>query len=341
MPLVVAIRPRSPRASAPFTPVPPTPPPPPTPGGIEPNPAETAWTLGAGGAVASPSVAPGFAMGLATVLLNAGVVVPYTSGAVLDASVWRGGEEASLFSPAVAWIDATMGTLTLGIAVGQSSGLEQGKYRLQVGVTGVGGVRSLAYDGWLEVGDSPGNVAAPLAWCDYEDMLLYSDAIKSLGGSRGVDLTAFLAQRAEETAKRSREMVIRYRQRPGYTRVRQSTPDPIIGQDPANAAAVALSKGDLTTALATVGGIVLEEKLREIIARGAIALVLGRQTTVGNSQAYRQEAAEQRSRADELFKCYQAQIHTASPIVSPSPIGPVSDFLIDRDCILLPPGTSP
>jgi hypothetical protein len=317
--------------------------------GPEPNPAETVFTLGPGGAVWSGSVASGFALSLATTLLNGGVVLSYPDSAALDASVWRGGGEASLFSPAVAWSLPAAGAFTLAISAGQTTNLEAGSYRLQVGVT-VGGVRSLAFDGPIEVTDTVGTVAPAMTWCAADDMLLYSDQIRSLQSSRGADVTGFLAQRGQATSKRSRAMVNRYRPRNGFVRVRQNQMDPILDtMDVPNPTAVPPSKADLTTALATLGGIVLEEKIVEIVARDAIALVLRRQATSANARAYLEEAEAQVAMADDLFRCYQAQVITATPIGvgvvvtiegTPTSAG-FSNFLIDHDCVILPEGTAP
>ncbi len=314
------------------SPIPPTP-------GIEPNPDETVWTLGTGGAVVSPAVAPGFSVTLATVLLNNGVPLSYTSSATLDASVWPGGNEPASFSPSVAWITPASATLTLVITAAQSASVDQGKYRMQVGVT-VSGVRSLAYDGWLLVGSEPGSTAYFQPWATVEDMRLSSTTIDTLLNKQA-DITNFLGQLVEASLEILRWIVLRYNPRPGYTLVRMNVPDIISGLDVAMPGAVPIGKYLLTQCLNTVGGIVLEAKLRRMVAKYAIALVLRRQATGGNAEVYRKEADACMQWVLDTFEDYQAIIYSATPVVSPSPIGAIQNFLIDADCVLLPSGTSP
>lgn len=303
---------------------------------IEPNPDETAWTLGVGGAIVTPWVVVGAGVTLATTLMNNGVSVPFGDSAVLDASVWPGGGETATFSPLANWISAIGGTLTLIVTDAQAATLTAGVYRMQLGITPVGGVRVIGYDGWLTVRPAVGTTAAPLAWCDESDVLLYATSVLSLQAVKAAnDASGYLLHRVQATQKTSRKIVKRYNPRLGFVRTRHNTPDPILGElDYVEAVQVFPSKDDVTAALGVVGGVVLEEQLREIIARWAIALILRRSATSGNAAVYRQEAMEQEAMADDIFHCYQAQM------VSASPIGGNTRFLLDMDCIILPAGTS-
>lgn len=304
-----------------------------------PNPAETTWTIGAtpgSGAIATLSVVQGFAVIYSTTLYNAGEVVAFASDATLDAVAWPGGDEAAVIAPTVAWVSSSAGTLTLAISSGQSAGVADGVYRIQVGVTPSGGARVLAFDGTLTVLNTASNVSPPIVWCQESDMLICSSTIKSLLGRPEVnDATGFLLQRVWATQLVARKIVTRYMPRPGFVLTRQNTMDPIVGQDLAIPTAVPPSKNDLTASTNTNGGIVLEERLREIVARTAVGLVLRRQSTGGNGKDYVAEAEAQEGMAMDVFHCYQAQM------VSASPIGGNSNFLIDMDCIILPAGTSP
>lgn len=300
-----------------------------------PNPAETVWTLDSTGAVVSPSVVIGFAVTLNTTLMNNGVVVSYSDTPTIDAAVWVGGDEAALFAPTMTVISATLGTISLAISAAQSSATFEGTYRLQVGVTD-GAVRSVAYDGFLVVLPSTGDVVPTIVWCQESDMILRSTAIRSMQTTRQTnDATGFLLQREEATLEWTRRIVKRYNPRPGFILTRQNTVDIISGQDVALPGALAPSKEDLTTALSTFGGIVLEAQLRQIVARYAIALVLRRQATGASSRDFVMEADAQEKMAEDLFNCYQANIVTAAPI------GGNTNFLIDADCIILPAGTAP
>lgn len=304
---------------------------------LEPNPAETVWTLGVGGAIVSPSVVSGAGILLATTLYNNGSIVGFTSADVLDSSVWGSGNAPVSIVPVVDWISAPGGTLTLFISPGQSAFIAPGIYRMQVGVTPAGASRLIAYDGILEVLATVGAIAAPIVWCDDSDVLLYATSPLSLQAVKAAnDATGFLTQRANATSKLLRRIIKGYNPRFGFVRTRMNTPDPITQElDVVVPGSVYPSKADLTTALNTPGGIVLEEQLREIIARHAISLILRRQATGGSGDKYAAEAAAQESMAEEQYHCYQAQM------VSASPIGGNTRFLIDMDCIILPAGTAP
>lgn len=304
---------------------------------IVPNPAETTWSIGAeSGAIAALSVVQGFAITYATTLYNAGEVVSFASNAMLDAAVWPGGTEGVAFIPGVAWISAPGGTFTLAISAAQSSAVADGVYRLQVGVTPSGGARVLAFDGTLTVKTTASSASPPIVWCQESDMLICSSTIKSLAARTDVnDATGFLLQRVWATQLIARKIVTRYTPRPGFVLTRQDVMDPIVGLDVALPTAIPPSKYDLTQAVNTNGGVMLEERLREIVARTAVGLVLRRQSTGGSGKDYVAEAEAQESMAMDVFRCYQAQMSSAAPI------GGNSNFLIDMDCIILPAGTSP
>lgn len=268
----------------------------------------------------------------ATTLLNEGQPVSFPSNATFAATVSRGGEEASLFTPTVTWVNSSLGQVTLAIAAAQTASLDPGMYVLQVFVVS-GGARTAAFDGSLEVLPTVGSVTPPVFWCSAEDLYLYSDQIKALRASKGADLTNFLAQRAKETSELSRDLVLRYEPNAAFTMTRHNTPNPVLGTlDWVEPDTTPPSKAALTAALAGTG-LVLETKLREIVARRTIALIFSRQETGGNAQVYRQESIDQRDMADALFRCYQAQVDLDGD--------GIPDALFGKDVILLPSGTAP
>jgi hypothetical protein len=300
---------------------------------IEPNPAETVWLLGPDGAVVTLRATPGFAITWDTTLLNNGVGVPFDPADTLDARVWRGQQEVSLFAPGVEWIDATLGTLSMSISANQTTTLDKGTYRIQVGVTHAG-TRVLAYDGTLELADTVGSVAVPQAWCTYEDMLDRSTVLQSLD-SRKVDITGFLNLRAIVTSELIDDIVERLEPRPGMVKVRRNIPHPIVGIDVADPNAVPPSKADVRSAL-EAGQVVFRKRLIEIVARRTIALVMSRQST--SDQRYRQEAMDQRAMADDLWRKYQAQVLLGGTSYSQASSYPQA--LVDMDVVLLPPGVA-
>lgn len=301
-----------------------------------PDPVETVWSLGFGGATWDGTIAAGFALSLSTVLKNAGLVVTFDSSATLDATVWRGGGEPSLFAPSVAW-DADNGgyaggVVALSIAASQASTLDPGEYRFQVGVT-TAGVRSLAFDGIIRVTDTIGAGGTPMTWCSFQDVLDISTQVASLN-SRSADKAGYLNLRARATAERARKLVKRYMADFGMCWVRGNTFDPILRTlDFKSPTAVYPSKQDITTAIAG-GGVVVEQQLRDIVAHDTAATILKRQ--VGNAQ-YQAAALDHEAESDRLWKCYQAQIDLPVAGVYDG----IPDVLIDTNAILLPPGTAP
>jgi len=269
-----------------------------------------------------------------SVLQNQGVPTPYPTSAMLDAAVWRGGEEAVLFRPTVTWIAAAAGSFTLAVAVTQTATLDPGSYRLQVGVTS-GGLRSIAFDGAIEITDAPGAGIEPPTWCSSADMRRYSHLIQILVARKGVDVTGWLDERTAVTAELFRDLVLRYNPGPGSVRRRQLVMDPVLGFDVPVDSTLAPSPARVSAWLSIPGGLILEARVREIVARRSVALVLDLQATSGQGEAYRTEAEAQRVMADALYLDYRAQVDATNP-----PDG-IADYLIDRSVILLPPGTAP
>lgn len=270
----------------------------------------------------------GFGQQWVATLRNSGVAVAYTTSATLDATLWRGGGEAALFNPTVAWIDAPNGKFTLTIAPNQTTALDPGEYSLEVGITPLGGVRSLGFAGVIRITDAPGTNPAPVAWCTYQDMLDYSDQVSALVG-RGVDVSGFLNIRARITLEVSRDIVTHYQPTAGLTRTRKAIADPIVGFDVPDPTATPITKAALTAALAA-GGLILEARIREVVARRSIGVVLSRQ--VSNRQ-YADEASMQRELADRVFRSYHAQVDLNND--------GVPEVLIGRDCTFLPAGAAP
>jgi hypothetical protein len=269
-----------------------------------------------------------------TTLRNAGGALVFDPSDPLDADVWAGGEGSSalavLFHPTVAWDDAAAGTAILSVAAAQTATLDPGTYRLQVGVT-TGGARAIGFDGQLQVLEAPGTAEAGTPYCSYADMILYYDQIGVLANRR-TDEANFLAQRMRAKVEIDRMLVLRYDPRSGRTMTRQTERHPSLGYDVPDPDAIPPSPAQLSAYL-QAGGLILEDMVREMAAKLAIALVLERQLAGGN--AYRDEADRFRLMAERMFRCYQAQIDTSDPLDG------VADLLIDRDVIFLPEGTAP
>jgi hypothetical protein len=305
-------------------------PPPPIPAGINvPNPGETSWTLGVGGAPVSPEVAAGWDLVLVTTLYNNGVALSYTPDPALEAVVWRGDDQPNAFFPQVTWISAVAGSLRAAIPASATAGLEPGHYRFRVGVT-VQGVRLLAYDGGLDIRESAGSDALRRPYVEGRDLEFYYPQIGKMQVFRS-DPTAFLVHRVDASDQFDRMLVNRYLARPGYARRRFPDYDPVLGYDRPDPTLAPPSKAQLTAWLAQ-GGYRIDPIGREMIARMAIALVLDRQETM-DSNPYRDHGKEMQDRIAALWRGYQAQIDADLDLVP--------DWLIDTDATFLPAGAAP
>lgn len=308
-----------------------SPPPPEIPDGVvPPNPAETFWRLGsASGAAVAPSVAAGFELVLATSLRNNGQALAFDPLDPLEAVVWRGDDAADLFFPDVAWSSAPDGTLTLAVRAGDTAGLEPGRYSLRVGVTAQG-FRMLAYDGVIQIEGSPGSDAPRVPYVTGRDLTFYYDQNGTFHNDES-DQAAFLRQRVDASDEFDRMLVTRYMARPGFARRRFPDYDPDLGYDRPDPTLAPPTRAQLTDWL-KAGGLVVEQKAREIVARMALFLILDRQETESQN-VYRQHAQEQRARAAELWAGYQAQID--------ADLDGIADWLIGIDATFLPAGAAP
>lgn len=305
---------------------------------IAPNPNETAWTLGFGGAAWDGSLVAGFALALSTTLRNDGLAVAFPSGATLDASAWAGGSEAALFSPAVGW-DATNGGYAAGVLLlsvpASDTALAPGDYRLQVGVTS-SGARSVVFDGTFRVGGTTGSATLRQPYITDADLLLRYDQLGTLS-NRGSDVAGYADVLALVSDELDRDIVLRFAPYPGDVRQRQLAADPVVGLDVSVATPTWLNQTTITAALASAT-LVVEWRAKEILANRAIAYVLERQLSSdgrGGRSTYQQEAAMLRARADEEWHCYRAQLTV--------PGGPMNtpNALVFRGAVILPAGTKP
>lgn len=308
------------------------PPPPPSSTASAPNPAETVWRVGADSAVWDGRAVAGFGLGLNATALNAGLAVAHAPGDPLDAAIWRGQAEAALVAPGVAWVSAPDGTLALTVAGQTTAALDPGLYRLQVGVT-AGGVRSLLYDGTIELLEAPGTGMLRVPYVTGRDLLSWYDQLGTLQTIRGGDAT-FLQQRAEASDEFDRDLVVRYDPRPGFVRTRRATPESVLGHDVPDPTATPPSPAQLSAAVRR-GGVIVDRNVREMVSKMAIARVLDRQEVSGASNQYRQHAAALRAAADALWSTFDIQVDTSNPLDG------TADLLVGRDVILLPPGTAP
>jgi hypothetical protein len=301
-----------------------------------PDPNETVWTLGYGGVPWTSTATPGFALNLSTTLMNDGAMVPFTSGATLDASVWIGGNEAALFSPTIAWDTPNggyaAGVVALAMPASSLAPLVAGDYRFQCGVT-VSGVRSIFYDATFQVGDTTGSATLRVPYITDADLKIRYDQIDSLSNRRN-DVTSFVNVCALVSNELDRELIIRFNPFPGDVLQRGLIADPYVGLDVSVTQPSWLNQTTIKTALAAQA-LIADYPCIEMLANRAIAYILERQET-GSGNPYREEATAMRTKADAIWQYYRAQI-----TISGGPSNTPNCLLVGNGAIILPTGTSP
>lgn len=299
---------------------------------VVPDPAETVVTLGdLAGSVVVPRLVAGADLRLALRLRNAGAAAAFDPAATLEAVVTRGGTSGAAFRPAAAWLDPAAGTLAVALGSGQTATLDAGEYRLLVTVAS-GGERFTALDTRLLVEPAPAPDDARPAWCTDADLARLSPTARDLIESHeGRDTVGFLSVRQSVTDVIRRRFVLAYSPQAGRTLRRQLVPDPIFGEDRPDETAPRPTSRQWASYLSG-GGLVLEEGLREAVARLALAEVYDRQP----GRAYDDEAAMHRQKAESFLAGYWPQVDADGDGVPDYLAAPSGRLLI-----YLPEGTSP
>lgn len=280
----------------------------------------------------SLKIVRGFDGGWKSVLKNEGVITPYPPDAPFDAKVWRGGDEATLFSPVASWIDSNQATFQMVIAGAQTTGLDPGLYRMQIGV--MSGVHVPAFDGTLEIVESPGVGTLRSPYVTGRDLLFWYDQLETLQTIKGGDAT-FLTQRVQASDQFDRDLIDCYnRLIRMQVKVRGTVLDPILGTfDVPDPRAVVPTPKQFTDIVAR-NGVVADVNLREMISKWAIANILERQE-VTQRNTFREEAMVFRARVSELWNTYDIQIDTTNPLDG------IVEMLVRREITMIPTGSAP
>lgn len=237
----------------------------------------------------------------------------YSPGDAVSAVVWDGADGPILASPAATWDTSDCLAIDFLVAATDLAPLEAQPYPIRL-LVGSGSTLASVWDGWIDVLMRPGSGAAVPVYGSYQDILRYC-------GSRVAQfLTAdqragFLTERGEAREWLDAAILAHYRPKftsyygvgMAYTYGTGSLfplgigslgyRTPPIGPDP-----------DLKAALDS-GGLDVTPRVREIVARYAGSLILGRQT----SAEWQNAALAERMRADSLAGSLVAQVSTQGP----------------------------
>jgi hypothetical protein len=98
-----------------------------------------------------------------------------------SATVWVGSDETSLFTPTVAWIDPTAGTVLLSFLAVDTATVKPGKYRARVSITRASDSRVFSPpDFWVNLSASPGSSSPSPSYVVLEDLLPYASWLLDL-----------------------------------------------------------------------------------------------------------------------------------------------------------------
>lgn len=128
------------------------------------------------------------------------VITTWTGSATLSATCWRGDDQASLFSPTVAWETPASGTIRLSVSAAQSATLTVGRYLVNLSVTGTDGA-IIQPVGELAVLPAPGSGTARTTYATYDDMARHAGGWLAKLQRADTDQTGFLEERADARAE--------------------------------------------------------------------------------------------------------------------------------------------
>lgn len=218
------------------------------------------------------------------------IINTFVPGDALSAKVFAGDGQPTLFSPTVAWITPSAGTIKLTIAAAQlaGAGITPGIYRIQVVVTPTSDAEPRAVlDGRIELTATSGSASAPTAYVSASELLDYAPTLETIQ-DREHDMEGFAEQRHLARRETDRRILNAYRPVPGrswrYVNPDGTAPGPYLRMvDSGPAGAVAPSNADLKGYL-DAGALDVSQDVAEFNARWAAALVYEAQVQ-GGTQA--------------------------------------------------------
>lgn len=121
-------------------------------------------------------------------------VTGFLSSDVLTARVWIGEDQPILFSPSVAWIDASIAKFQLFLSAGNTATLTPGTYYVQILATRGSSVIKL-FDESILITPAPGTATALTSYCTYRDMQRFAPWVSRLQSQS--DLAGFAQERQD------------------------------------------------------------------------------------------------------------------------------------------------
>lgn len=227
-------------------------------------------------------------------------IATYTADAPLAIDCWRGDDQAALFQPSAAWIDASAGTIAMTISEAQSLALSVGRYQLLLTVTGSAGAAKHAI-GWLDVRPAPGSAVARPVYCSWDEAKRYAGSWAEKLQRADSDQTGFAEERAD--AREEFDDLLHAHYRGGQV-------DALTGLRSLNSwtrARTGLKSPWLVEQLAA-DRLLVTKAIRECCSLMALAMVCRRQIDPAKDGGYARAASYFATRADDLAATITAEI---------------------------------
>lgn len=264
------------------------------------------------------TVRQGTALSLTITLANADGPLAYVGTETLQAIVWAGDDQSALATLTPTWLDATAGTVSLTIPAATTTSLDPAAYTISLTVVSA----SVKYEGWrawLRIESGPGSADAPAVWCSYDDMLRFASWLDQIQGES--DTAGFAEQRAratewaiEQGMSRARDMLElqfqRHAARYNTNTLTWVIPDSGVDLGPQWGRSSYIEPqmlDDLTTWRSRFDDttcVVVDSRMKEIVARYAIAMACDQQIGEMAKTSYQELAARFRRKAIQLMAGY-------------------------------------
>ncbi len=272
------------------------------------------------------TVRQGTALSLTITLANADGPLAYVGTEALQAIVWAGDDQSALATLTPTWLDAAAGTVSLTIPAATTTSLDPAAYTISLTVVSA----SVKYEGWrawLRIESGPGSADAPAVWCSYDDMLRFASWLDQIQGE--TDTAGFAEQRAratewaiEQGMSRARDMLESQYERhaPRYANTTNTWVIPTSGVDlgPQWGRSSYIEPqmlDDLNTwrdRFDDTDVVVVDSRMKEIVARYAIAMACDQQIGEMAKTSYQELAARYRRKAIQLMAGYSWRFLTPS-----------------------------
>jgi hypothetical protein len=264
------------------------------------------------------TVRQGTALSLTITLANSDGPLAYVGSETLQAIVWAGDDQEPLATLTPTWLVAADGTVSLTIPAVTTSALDPQAYTISLTVVSA----SVTYEGWrawLRIESGPGTADPAAVWCSYDDMLRFASWLDQIQSES--DTAGFAEQRAratewaiEQGMSRARDMLEsqyqRHAARYNTNTITWVIPDSGVDLGPQWGRSSYIEPQMLVdldawrARFADTDIVVVDSRMKEIVAKYAIAMACDQQIGELAKTSYQELAARYRRKAIQLMAGY-------------------------------------